>query len=455
MTRVWWWTLVATFVCVNIHLGSSSTNCTPKLFDDDELPPSPFEFQHPIINMGALDLNMSIDALNTSETNDGWPTVMLRVKDTREWFKLMRLQEIRSSILTKLGLNHTPNITESEKKTVNGIDHLTSILNFTTRRVSQDIFAKVQSFHPSCSHPNNTDRSMWEDDSAFHIFYNITTQRLLPSTSHIVSSAKLQLYKSAIPRAEPPPTVVPHTTAPLKTQSVATVLDCDERFRISVYQYTRPLKKSKRAKKGRKLIDSQMVSADFLGWVEFDIKTAIKDWLDNANKNLGLEVVLEDSMANIHNVADYFMNMNCSDDYIRSITNGTMWFPNKTFPTLELKTVEKSEPRLNPVVINVQQRRKRAASTKKCQNCIITNDDCVLKPVYVDMEDMEWHHSVVAPPGFFTGICFDQPPFNTSMGHCMPVPDDLPVLVPDDNGGVSLKILQNAVVKSCRREEPQ
>lgn len=54
-----------------------------------------------------------------------------------------------------------------------------------------------------------------------------------------------------------------------------------------------------------------MMAMDYVGWLEFDIKSTIRDWVED--KNYGLEIVVEDTVEKTYNPAYFFQSMNCSE----------------------------------------------------------------------------------------------------------------------------------------------
>ncbi|XP_069702925.1 uncharacterized protein [Periplaneta americana] len=197
---------------------------------------------------------------------------------------------------------------------------------------------KRQSFHPSCNLPNNTDVELWADGNSMNLLFNLTypVQR---NTSVTIIAATLRLFKfsqgnhtvveqSCGPSVTPLPTTEnddddeilelqqdnPITPdAPILPPATATVglADDDKQIRVSIYWYTRSLKKNKVK---RKLLDSRMLPIFGKGeWIEFNVRHAVRQWR-TSGKNFGLVVEVENEDGELLKAADYFTAMNCSNE---------------------------------------------------------------------------------------------------------------------------------------------
>lgn len=426
-----------------------------------------------------------------------------RVDVLRERNKQQRLVLIQKTILEKLGLNQTPNISgpphvsdDYKRRMVKVFHILQSQPTNVQTTESADIFAKrVQSFYPSCSLPRNMDRDMWADSNLFHIYYELPVPQPMEGTRMSVASAKLRLFKMA-PQTDNSVTSTLSTITNSKSfmleKNMATAdlnsLSCDEKIRITVYQYTKPLKKAKKViKRKRKLIDSKMVSVDFEGWLEFDVRSSARDWLENSSRNLGLEIELEDSMANTHNPSEFLRNMNCSEgrsndppfprfmedrikDHI-SDEDTTALFENETYPTLDLKTVEIEDPvdiasrasRANnsssKQTIIQRSLHKRHTGSQKCETSYTISEEeeygesssCCKRETFVSFADFEGGERIVEPLGFYTKTC---------VGFCNPIKGEQYVCAPKIKSGIDVIVvddqenkvkinLPDLVTKSC------
>ncbi|CAG2057524.1 unnamed protein product [Timema podura] len=84
----------------------------------------------------------------------------------------------------------------------------------------------------------------------------------------------------------------------------------EKQVRVSVYWYTRSLKKN-RVK--RKLLDSRMVSIYGEEWLEFNVKSAARVWRESG-KNFGLSIQVEDEDNQVLPAVKYFSFMDCSNE---------------------------------------------------------------------------------------------------------------------------------------------
>lgn len=196
---------------------------------------------------------------------------------------------------------------------------------------------KRRSFHPSCSLPNNTDVEMWADSNSMNLLFNLSYPAPQNTTVTIIA-ATLRLYKfaqgnrtlaepSCTPNIAPTPLsdievddlfehqqdspLISELGLPSLTPTPNALQDDDKQVRVSVYWYTRSLKRNK-AK--RKLLDSRMLSVFGKDeWVEFNVRHAARQWRQ-LGKNFGLVVEVENEDGEVLKASDYFKIMNCSNE---------------------------------------------------------------------------------------------------------------------------------------------
>ncbi|CAH1979475.1 unnamed protein product, partial [Acanthoscelides obtectus] len=81
----------------------------------------------------------------------------------------------------------------------------------------------------------------------------------------------------------------------------------DRLLRISIYWYTKPATKKRRAKK--RLSDSKVIP-ESSKWVELSAKPALRSW--QRGRNLGLAVVVEDQEGDLLDAHRYFKGATCT-----------------------------------------------------------------------------------------------------------------------------------------------
>nr|CAD7449906.1 unnamed protein product [Timema bartmani] len=96
----------------------------------------------------------------------------------------------------------------------------------------------------------------------------------------------------------------------ISTLPVTPTYKDEKQVRVSVYWYTRSLKKN-RVK--RKLLDSRMVSIYGEEWLEFNVKSAARVWRESG-KNFGLSIQVEDEDNQVLPAVKYFSFMDCSNE---------------------------------------------------------------------------------------------------------------------------------------------
>ncbi|ODM92792.1 Bone morphogenetic protein 2-A [Orchesella cincta] len=90
----------------------------------------------------------------------------------------------------------------------------------------------------------------------------------------------------------------------------------DEKIRVSVSWYTQPATKNHCNvhvffPNKKKLVDAKMISLRESSWVEFDIKNAVKAWLNDRRPNYGLVVEVENEYQDALDPSKYFRNAPC------------------------------------------------------------------------------------------------------------------------------------------------
>ncbi|KAJ9591150.1 hypothetical protein L9F63_002305, partial [Diploptera punctata] len=178
---------------------------------------------------------------------------------------------------------------------------------------------------------------MWADSNSLNLLFNLTYPAPQNTTVTIIA-ATLRLYKFAQGNrtlSEPSCSLntVPTSLSdmevdelfehqrdsplgselglPLFTPAPSVLQDDDKQIRVSVYWYTRSLKKNKVK---RKLLDSRMLSVFGKDeWVEFNVRHAVRQWRQ-LGKNFGLVVEVENEDGEVLKASDYFKIMNCSNE---------------------------------------------------------------------------------------------------------------------------------------------
>ncbi|KAI5755957.1 hypothetical protein M8J77_020965 [Diaphorina citri] len=227
--------------------------------------------------------------------------------------KEIRLNTIKSQILTYLGFagRPTPVVNSTEEERQQMMDMYEKMKHSASHPASDSFTEKVQSFYPTCDLPRNTTSDLWNNNgTVMNLFFN-NIQAVL-STSNVLK-AKLRLYKHSrsaenLVVAEEGCT---HNQDEKKKGDGETKTVEDRLIRVSIYWYTRPLKKSKDKKK---LLDSQMLSIYGEEWTEWNIKPAVKAWKETPSKNFGLSVIVEDEDGVKLPVDKLFAAMNCSNE---------------------------------------------------------------------------------------------------------------------------------------------
>ncbi|XP_026809338.1 uncharacterized protein LOC113551344 isoform X2 [Rhopalosiphum maidis] len=185
---------------------------------------------------------------------------------------------------------------------------------------------KTQSFYPTCDLPKHTNEGVWNTKESMNLMFNITLPKSSKGISINVNMARLRLYKQFVSCYSQssnetddsqacPPTfyveTIKQSNSNLSTAGVVPLILDERQIRVSIYAYTRSLKR-KRVK--RKLLDSRMVPYYSEKWTEWNIRNAVKAWHRNPGRNYGISVEVEDEDGNLLPVSKFFRPMNCSGD---------------------------------------------------------------------------------------------------------------------------------------------
>ncbi|XP_046388748.1 uncharacterized protein LOC124157780 isoform X2 [Ischnura elegans] len=286
--------------------------------------------------------------------------------ETRERHKEIRLNTIKNTILTLLG--REPGLVTANRSiplTATTQQHFAEVyerMRHTPQWPPSDLYTeKVQSFYPSCEVPRNTDEEAWHGPNVMNLLFNLSLPAATDGSTITIVAAKLRLFKlsqanltsgatndgcppssittststqassaadtepsdavaaEVLPVADEP--IVGPPASPLLTHNpvpglmhlpASALQQDDHRIRVSVYWYTRALKKHRAVK--RKLLDSQMVSISSpKEWVAFDVRFAARVWRE-LGKNFGLVVEVEDEDGALLPAERYFAAMNCSKE---------------------------------------------------------------------------------------------------------------------------------------------
>ncbi|KAK9507168.1 hypothetical protein O3M35_007080 [Rhynocoris fuscipes] len=207
---------------------------------------------------------------------------------------------------------------------------------------------KEQIFYPTCELPRNTDEETWQGSQALNLYFDLPFSSVSIGGPIVqFQSAFLKLYKlsqgnTTIQITEDcsnnPNNCEMDGKKYIYSPNGGSLLQDDKQIRVSVYWYTRSVKKHRIKKK---LLDSKMMPVVGEEWTEFNIKPAVNAWRENG-RNFGLTVEVEDEDRVILNALKYFEQMNCSLD--GSVSNSPLsdsrsW----KFPVIYLKMIEFQE----------------------------------------------------------------------------------------------------------------
>ncbi|XP_063984871.1 uncharacterized protein LOC135166515 isoform X2 [Diachasmimorpha longicaudata] len=161
---------------------------------------------------------------------------------------------------------------------------MTGRFNLTTNN-NQVQREKLTMFSPTCDVPKNTDPETWADSFSMNMNFKMN----LTSSDHIVA-ARLRIYK------------LPQVNPTASSSSISTVDEGEEeekKIRISVYYYTKSLKKHRSKKRLMDSVVTPLTPAG--GHLALDVRQALRFWRQpsrgthpSSNNNHGIVVQVED-----------------------------------------------------------------------------------------------------------------------------------------------------------------
>ncbi|KAG1656341.1 hypothetical protein GQR58_024021 [Nymphon striatum] len=288
--------------------------------------------------------------------------------------KEVRLRVIKHLILKELGLitppTNLPVLTEKQRENMKIIYN--KVVNLSENKFSNEEshVQHLQSFLPSCTLPKNTSKHLWENNRKLHLYFQVDHALNKGVT---VGSAFIRLWQSHYTVDSKDSSSIEYSQSETahpwfgsndlkngeeaeEKQEEAHPVVREQRFKVNVYSFLRPLKKARKVK--RKLINSKIITSGNSGWQTFSVKPAIKSWL-GGQRNFGFEVTVQDFTGKFYNPHNFFTQVNCSSvDKISetilpfsnliqnlSTTSDTLseeenyLADNRTYPTLDLHTL--------------------------------------------------------------------------------------------------------------------
>ncbi|XP_015512002.1 uncharacterized protein LOC107218596 isoform X2 [Neodiprion lecontei] len=171
---------------------------------------------------------------------------------------------------------------------------ITGRQNATEMGTARPRKAKMAMFSPTCQVPHNTDVETWRDPYSINMEFHLN----LTTDQHVVA-AKLRLFK------------LPQVNVTTAATSLDGAEDDEKKIRISVFYYTRSLKKH-RSKKV--LMDSKMISLTATGeHLALDAKQGLRFWRSHSSHNHGILVQVEDQDGRPLQPSRYIETPNCQN----------------------------------------------------------------------------------------------------------------------------------------------
>ncbi|XP_023021219.1 uncharacterized protein isoform X2 [Leptinotarsa decemlineata] len=207
-----------------------------------------------------------------------------------------RLRVVKETILQYLGRNMSlaPIPANISIAPFNVSEIVPTFFDASVISSDDQVSEKIRSFYPSCDVPPNADQELWRDDDVMNLFF--TFDHVPDNRNTNIATAILRLYR--IP--------VNNSNANSRLDNCDTPADDEKLLRVSVYRYTKPLKR-RRVK--RLLSDSKVIPVS-AKWVELNVKPATSAW--TKGKNAGLGILVEDQEGNRLRADKFFKGATCT-----------------------------------------------------------------------------------------------------------------------------------------------
>ncbi|KAL0277103.1 UNVERIFIED_CONTAM: hypothetical protein PYX00_004501 [Menopon gallinae] len=219
--------------------------------------------------------------------------------------KNIRLTSIKDSLLNLRGGNSSVNrLYPSPQQTKTLKELFEKRLKESPDWSTSNMYAeKRQSFYPSCDIPRNTDEDIWADQHTMNLFFDVYFPTPRSDSTLMIVNAVLRLYTKSQVNVTVPDLMIQmdQTSVHIPNYSLLNA-DDDERIRISVYWYTKSLRRHR---------STQMMPLYGNNLLTFDIRAAVRSWKESG-KNFGLLVTVEDENSNPLEPTKYIYPMNCS-----------------------------------------------------------------------------------------------------------------------------------------------
>nr|AVK72323.1 bone morphogenetic protein Bmp5-8 [Meara stichopi] len=251
---------------------------------------------------------------------------------------------------------------------------------------------------------------------------------------------------------------------------------------VSVHQVVKVKDKAGILRKQLKFLSDVVLGSNDRGWIVFDVKLAVLDWLLHHNSNYGIKLSVKSAKWDKDTI-DIVPTKTKLDSEIAGFVGSEGPADRQPFiisyfvdddvegsKQMKLKRVRRSARRSTH---NVPREDISNWSTDRHQR-YSQNSVCQLKSLYVSFADLQWDEWIIAPPGFMSNYCAGKCVFPIELrmnatNHAViqtlydtTFPDKLPptqcapselapinVLYYDDKNNVVLQKYKNMVVRWC------
>ena len=219
--------------------------------------------------------------------------------------------------------------------------------------------------------------------NTFRFFFNTLLSHLGDPTYELhIDSAKLKVFISDV-----------------RPENLADKFSIEKQIRVSVYQL---ISISSSSNYRRKLLDSKLVTLEEISWQSFEVSSAVQDWIDSPESNLGLEIATESQ--NIKDVIDISTENRVIQNESNNGLNDTH---SSAVSMIDIYAQERS------ILKRVKRRGRRRGDCKRGDG----ESKCCRYPIKISFSEIGWDDWIIAPLEYRGYYCAGTCPYRYRMAN--------------------------------------
>ena len=222
----------------------------------------------------------------------------------------------------------------------------------------------------------------WHIGNTFRLFFNTLLKHPGDPTYELhIDSAKLKVFINDV-----------------KPENLQDKFSVEKQIRVNVYQL---ISISSTSNYKRKLLDSKLVTLEEIGWQSFEVASAIQDWIDSPESNLGIEIATESQ--NIKDVLDISLENRVTVTNSSEGSRDTQ----SSVSTIDIYAQERS------ILKRVKRRGRRRGDCRRGDG----ESKCCRYPIKISFRDIGWDDWIIAPLEYRGYYCSGTCPYRYRMAN--------------------------------------